>query len=182
MNSGFRNLLVRRDTTRFKAYFLAIAVQMLILPFLQLLGIVKFTVPAFYPLGATLGGFLFGFAMNWGGGCAGGVWYKLGGGSIGAFVAIIGLMIGYVTTESGALKSLRTFIQSIGRDGGVETMTIANLFDLPLWWISAPLAIALLFFILKKPPSTSEQGWSWRQTGLMVGMIGIISWMTSSLS
>src|SRR5262245_19466156 len=141
MNSGFRNLLVRRDATRFKAYLLAIAVQMLMLPLLQLLSIVKISVPAFYPLGATLGGFLFGLAMNWGGGCAGGVWYKLGGGNIGAFVAIIGLILGYVTTEGGALKPLRTFIRSIGSDGGVETMTIPSLFDLPLWWMSGPVAI-----------------------------------------
>src|SRR5262245_60077120 len=99
MNSGFRNLLVRRDASRFKAYLLAIAVQMLSLPLLRLLGLVKFTVPAFYPLGATLGGFLFGLAMNWGGGCAGGIWYKLGAGNIGAIVAIITLILGYVTTE-----------------------------------------------------------------------------------
>ncbi len=182
MNSGFRNLLVRRDTARFKAYFLAIAVQMLMLPLLQLLGIVKFTVPAFYPLGAALGGFLFGLAMNWGGGCAGGVWYKLGGGSIGAFVAIIGLILGYVTTESGALKSLRTLIQSIGSDGGVETMTITSWFNLPLWWISVPLAVVLLFFLLKKSPTNPEKGWNWRKTGLCVGAIGIIAWVASSLS
>ncbi len=182
MNSGFRNLLVRRDTTRFKAYFLAIAVQMLMLPFLQLLGIVKFTVPAFYPLGAALGGFLFGLAMNWGGGCAGGVWYKLGGGSIGAFVAIIGLTIGYVTTESGALRPLRTWIQSLGSDSGVETMTIASLFNLPLWWMSVPFAVALLFFLLKKSPTNPEKGWNWRKTGLWVGAIGTIAWVVSSLS
>jgi hypothetical protein len=182
MNSGFRNLLVRRETARFKAYFLAIAVQMLMLPLLQFLGIVKFTVPAFYPLGAALGGFLFGLAMNWGGGCAGGVWYKLGGGSIGAFVAIIGLILGYVTTESGALKPLRTFIQSIGSDGDVEAMTIASLFNLPLWWMSVPVAVALLFFLLKKSPTNPEKGWNWRKTGLWVGAIGTIAWVASSLS
>jgi uncharacterized membrane protein YedE/YeeE len=182
MNSGFRNLLVRRDTTRFKAYLLAIAVQMLILPFLQLSGVVKLTMPAFYPLGATLGGFLFGLAMNWGGGCAAGVWYKLGGGSIGAFVAIIGLMIGYLAAENGALKSLRVFIQAIGTDGRVETMSLAGLFNLPPWWMSLPLAVVLLFFLLKNPPINPENGWNWRRTGLVVGMLGIIAWMTSSLS
>ncbi|RIK80645.1 hypothetical protein DCC62_03410 [candidate division KSB1 bacterium] len=182
MNSGFRNLLVRRDATRFKAYFLAIAVQMLMLPLLQLLGIVKFTVPTFYPLGAALGGFLFGLAMNWGGGCAGGVWYKLGSGSIGAFVAIIGLILGYASTESGALKPLRTLIQSIGSDSRIETMTIANLLDLPLWWISIPFAVVLLFFLLKNSPANPEKGWNWRKTGLWVGAIGIIAWVASSLS
>jgi len=182
MNSGFRNLLVRRDTTRFKAYFLAIAVQMLMLPFLELLGIVKLSTPAFYPLGAILGGFLFGLAMNWGSGCAGGIWYKLGGGSIGAFVAIIGLIIGYVTTENGALKFSRLFIQSIGHSNNVEAMTFANLFNLPLWMLAAPIALVLLFFLLKHPPVDPEKGWNWRTTGLIIGAIGIIAWVASSLS
>jgi hypothetical protein len=179
MNSGFRNLLVRRDATRLKAYFLAIAVQMLILPLLQFFGLVKFSAPAFYPIGATLGGFLFGLAMNWGGSCAAGVWYKFGGGSIGAFVAIVGLIIGYLATENGALQSLRAFIQSIGN---VETTTIASLFNLPLWWMSAPLAVVLLFFLLKNSPANPEKGWNWRKTGLWVGAIGTIAWMASSLS
>ncbi len=182
MNSGFRNLLVRRETARFKAYFLAIAVQMLMLPLLQLLGIVKFTIPAFYPLGAALGGFLFGLAMNWGGGCAGGVWYKLGGGSIGAFVAIIGLIAGYVTTETGALKTVRVFIQSVGNDETMHTMTLATFFNLPLWWMSAPLALILLFFLLKNSPIKPEQGWNWRKTGIVVGLIGVIAWIASSLA
>jgi len=182
MNSGFRNLLVRREPTRFKAYFLAIAVQMLILPLLQLLGIVKFTIPAFYPLGATLGGFLFGLAMNWGGGCAAGVWYKLGGGSIGAFVAIIGLIVGYFATETGALKVVRIFIQSFGNSETVHTMTLPNLFNLPLWWMSVPLAIVLLFFLLKDSPIKPEQGWYWRRTGIWVGLIGVMAWIASSLA
>lgn len=179
MNSGFRNLLVRRDATRFKAYFLAIAVQMLILPLLQFFGLAKFSVPAFYPVGATLGGFLFGLAMNWGGGCAAGVWYKFGGGSIGAFVAILGLIIGYLATENGALQSLRTFIQSIGNS---EATTLATWLDLPHWWISAPLAVVLLFFLLKNSPANPEKGWNWRKTGLWAGAIGTIAWVASSLS
>jgi hypothetical protein len=182
MNSGFRNLLVKKDATRFKAYFLAIAVQMLILPALQFFGLAKFTIPAFYPAGAMLGGFLFGLAMNWGGGCAGGVWYKLGGGSIGAFVAIIGLIFGYVATENGVLQSFRALIQSIGNNGNVASMTLAGLLHLPLWWISAPLASVLLFLLLKNSPATPEKGWNWRKTGLWAGAIGLIAWVASALA
>lgn len=182
MNSGFRNLLVRRDATRFKAYFLAIAVQMLILPALQFFGLIKLTIPAFYPAGATLGGFLFGLAMNWGGGCAGGVWYKLGRGSIGAFVAIVGLILGYVTTETGALQPFRAFIQSLGNNGQVAAMTFASLLHLPLWWINAPLAVVLLFLLLKSSPANPEKGWNWRKTGFWVGTIGLIAWLASSLA
>ena len=89
MNSGFRNLLGGRDTSRFQAYLIAVALQILILSPLSAFGIVKLDVPSFYPLGAVVGGLLFGLAMNWGGGCAGGLLYKIGSGSISAVVAAI---------------------------------------------------------------------------------------------
>ncbi len=182
MNSGFRNLLGRRDTTRFKAYILAIAVQMLILPFLQYFGLIKLSVPGFYPLGAVLGGFIFGMAMNWSGGCAAGVWYKMGGGSIGAFVSIIGLIIGYGAAESGALKPLRVSVQSIRNNSNIESMTLATLTDLPLLWISLPLSIALLFYLFKDSTTNPTAGWNWRKTGLWVGVVGVIAWAASSFS
>jgi uncharacterized membrane protein YedE/YeeE len=189
MNAGFRNLLGRRDTSRFKAYVLAIAVQMLVLPLLDLAGIhpfesggVQLTIPDFYPLGAPLGGFLFGLTMNWSGGCPAGVWYKLGGGSISAFVAIIGLMTGYSSTESGVLKPLRVFIQSVGNNSNIESMTLASLSNLPLLWITLPFSVALLFFLLKESPNPLKDGWNWRKTGLWIGVVGVVAWAASSLS
>jgi hypothetical protein len=182
MNGGFRDLLGRRDSSRFKAYFLAIAIQMLTLPMLQAFGIVEVTIPAFYPLGATFGGFLFGLAMSWSGGCPASVWYKLGGGSIGAFVAIIGLIVGYLTAENGALKTLRLFVQSFGNAANIQSITLANLFNLPLWWMSVPAALLLLYLLLRTSFTHSNAGTSWRKTGLWVGIIGIMAWVTSSWS
>lgn len=179
MNAGFRSLLGWRDTTRFKAYLLAIAVQMLLLPILQLSGLVQMPAPAFYPLGAAVGGFIFGMAMNWGGGCAGGVWYKLGAGNIGALIAINGLSLGYVATEAGSLKPLRLFIQSLGAS---EAMTLSSLFHLPLWMVAVPLALLLIFFLLKSSRPAAESGWTWTRTGIVVGSIGTIAWLASSFA
>jgi hypothetical protein len=180
MNAGFRGLAERKDTARFKAYLLAIAVQMLIVPLLQFFGIIQLAAPPFYPAGAILGGFLFGLAMNWGGGCAAGIWYKLGSGSIGAFGAIIGLIIGYVATENGALKMFRHFIQALGNKGNVETMTLGTLFNLPLLWVALPLAGVLLLLLLKNPVKSSET--NWKKTGLWVGTVGVIAWLASSFA
>jgi uncharacterized membrane protein YedE/YeeE len=182
MNFGFRNLLGRRDTTRFKAYLLAIALQMFILPFLEYFGLITFIVPGFYPLGAVLGGFLFGMVMNWSGGCPASVWYKMGGGSSGALVAIVGLIVGYVTTESGVLKPIRMLLQSVGKSGDVESLTLSSLIHLPLLWISMPLSLLLLFFFFKASPESQKGGWNWRKTGIWVGVIGVIAWTASSLT
>ncbi len=182
MNSGFRNLLGRRDSFRFKAYFLAIAIQMLIIPLMHSFGLIELTVPGFYPIGAMFGGFLFGVAMNWSGGCPAGVWYKLGGGSIGAFVAIIGLIIGYGSTENGFLKPFRVFIQSIGNNNNIESMTAASLTNLPLLWISLPISIGLLFYFYKDSTNNPAAGWNWQKTGIWIGIIGVIAWVASSFS
>lgn len=171
MNAGYRNLLGRSDTSRFNAYLLAVALQMLILPVLAFFGIIKISVPAFYPAGAIFGGFLFGLAMNWGGGCAAGLWYKLGSGNIGALLGVLSLIAGYVITEVGALKPFKLWVQSIG--AGYQSLTI------PLSWISLPIAVALLFFLLK---DFSFKAKDWRRTGIAVGVIAVLAWITSSMS
>ncbi len=117
--------------------------------------------------------------MNWGGGCAGGVWYKFGAGNVGGLIAIIGVCFGYVAAETGALMPLRVFMQSLG---ATETMTLSALFHLPLWIIAAPLALLLIFFLLKGARTAAESGWSWMRTGVVIGGIGIIAWLASSLA
>jgi uncharacterized membrane protein YedE/YeeE len=176
MNAGFRNLLGWSDTNKFKAYLLAIALQMLILPLLAFYGIIKISVPAFYPAGAILGGFLFGLAMNWGGGCAAGLWYKLGSGNIGAFVGVLSLIAGYIATEVGALKPFRIWVQSIGG----RNQTLATVANVPMLWLSLPIAIVLLFVLFKK--FSFKEGSDWRRTGIAVGVIAALAWITSSIS
>src|SRR5574341_430869 len=174
MNAGFRNLLGRRDTTRFKAYLLAIAVQMLLLPILQFSGLLQITSPAFYPLGATLGGFIFGMAMDWGGGCAAGVWYKLGAGNIGAFILKTSrgnpepgrswIKTGVVVGSIGVMAWLAS--SQTGRFFGMAVLPgCKDIFDLPLtgggetlsWDFFFVLGIALGSFL-----STAQLGkFSW---------------------
>jgi len=188
MNSGFRNLWKLKDTSLFKAYVLAISIQMMVIPILSYFGFIKFSIPAFYPLGAILGGFLFGMAMNWGGGCAAGIWYKLGNGNIGAFVAVVGLIAGYSATQSGLLKPFRLLIQSVGKSGSINSLSLSSLTNITLLLLSIPISILLLYFILrpsitleKELSKKPEHSWYWRKTGLWVGIIGVLSWITSSL-
>jgi magnesium-transporting ATPase (P-type) len=61
-------------------------------------------------------------------------------------------------------------------------MTLVSLSNLPLWWMSLPLALILLYFLLKRSPAHPASGWSWRKAGLWVGMIGVVAWVASSFS
>ncbi len=94
-------------------------------------------------------------------------------------MAIIGLILGYYTTEAGTLKPLRLYIHSLGSPG-LHSMTLANLFNLLLWLLSLPIAILLLYFLLRNSSANLATAWSWRKTGLWIGVVGIFAWVASS--
>lgn len=174
MNSGFRVAVTKRNTTKVKAYVLAIALQMLFVPLVFMAGLSSPTYPSFFPLGAVLGGLLFGASMRWAGGCAAGVWYKLGAGSVGALAAIAGMALGAAALELGPLAQLRASIQSLGPSIGVGLS--AEL------WSFAPVAGLVIVVLLWRAAPGQAGDWSWRRTGLAMGVIGILAWPLSSLA
>lgn len=172
MNSGFRAVVTDRNTTKVKAYVLAIALQMIAVPAVFALGWSSATYPAFFPVGAVLGGLLFGASMRWAGGCAAGVWYKVGAGSWGALAAVAGMAIGATLLELGPLAGAREAVQSLGPPIGMP-------FE---GWVWAPIAGLLVIALLWRAGEGVAGHWSWRRTGLLMGVIGAIAWPLSSLA
>ncbi|MCC7263159.1 MAG: YeeE/YedE family protein [Candidatus Latescibacteria bacterium] len=126
--------MVRRDGTRFRGFALAVAIQMLALPVLARLGWVQLSIPAFYPLGAILGGYVFGLAMGWAGGCAASLWYKWGSDDWG----LGGMIAGAAATEAGPLRWMREQVQQVGSAEVVRTATLGGLLDAE--WVAYPPA------------------------------------------
>jgi hypothetical protein len=174
MNSGFRVAVTEGNTTKVKAYVLAIALQMLVVPLVFALGLSAPTYPAMFPIGAVLGGLLFGASMRWAGGCAAGVWYKIGSGSLGALTAVLGMAIGAAALEVGPLVGLRTAVQSAGPS--VSSAPLETL------WAWAPVAGLLLLVVLWRATPGQAGAWSWRRTGIAMGLVGIVAWPLSSLA
>jgi uncharacterized membrane protein YedE/YeeE len=174
MNSGFRAAVTERNTTKVKAYVLAIALQMLVVPLVFALGLSAPTYPAMFPIGAVLGGLLFGASMRWAGGCAAGVWYKIGSGSLGALTAVLGMAIGAAAFELGPFVGLRTAVQSAGP-------SISNA-PLETLWAWAPVTGLLLLVVLWRAAPGQAGAWSWRRTGIAMGIVGIVAWPLSSLA
>lgn len=174
MNSGFRSAVTERNTTKVKAYALAIALQMLGVPLIFALGLSSPTYPAMFPVGAVLGGLLFGASMRWAGGCAAGVWYKVGSGSLGALTAVLGMAIGAAALELGPLVGLRTSVQSAGP-------SVSNA-PLGMMWAWAPVVGVLLVALLWRAAPGQAGSWSWRRTGIAMGLVGIVAWPLSSLA
>ena len=180
MNGGFRGLLGRRDTSRFKAFLLAIAVQMFFLSLLRAFNVLNFWMPPFYPLAVTLGGFLFGLAMNWSGGCPAGVWYKFGSGNLGALAAIVGLTAGYVIMQTGFLRPWRVAIQSALMPRAMA-LDLSNMVPFPLWMLAFGVSLVLLFVLLHNAGSDMFRPWAWPAVGMATGLIGTAAWVISSL-
>lgn len=178
MNSGFRNLLGKKDTTKFKAYLIAVAVQMILLPPLLGAGVIEVHTPAFYPIAAIAGGLVFGVAMHWGGGCAGGVLYKAGSGSISALVAVVMIIFGYAAAETGILKPLRLVIQS------VQIQQDAPELYSPIFqqFVLVSSGAALLIFLLKNSQTDLQPNWSVKKTGILIGLTGVFAWLSSAMS
>jgi uncharacterized membrane protein YedE/YeeE len=179
MNSGFRFAVTRRDFTKIKAYGLAVAVQMLVVPALVALGALSApSYPGFFPLGAVLGGLLFGVSMSWAGGCAAGVCYKIGGGSFASVVSIAGMAVGATIAQIGPLAPLRELTQSVGaRAVSLQPSGIGW----PLWAMAVPLALVILLVLWRSAPGKAG-AWSWRRTGLLMGAVGVAAWLLSDLA
>jgi hypothetical protein len=168
LNSGFRGVL-EGEWTKVKALALAVAVQLLLLPIVLPKGLTPSAGLVLRPTAAVLGGVLFGASMRWAGGCAVGVWYKLGAGDIGALLAILGMALGATAAETGPLLGLRLSLQE-------AVPTVAPWRASPLVSVTAGL---VLLGVLARVRDRRAGRWSWRTTGLWIGMTATLAWPVS---
>lgn len=190
MNSGFSNVFRQNDTTKLKSFVAAILIQMLVLPLLfsslylyeptrYLVG--NIGLPPLFLIGSAVGGFLFGVFMHYTAGCGAGVFYKIGEKNTGAVIAVIGFIAGIYLTENGVLKFIREAARST---------TVYN--QKPVWLESSPMIIAmtatlvaavlLLLLFRNKDNKPGGAAWGWKKTGISIGLIGVIGWISAILA
>lgn len=171
MNSGFR-MAFQGDWTKVKAFALAVAVQLIALPAVFGAGLAQPAHLPLLPLAAVVGGVLFGVSMPWAGGCAAGVWYKLGAGDVGALIALLGMALGSTASESGPLAPIRRGLQeAVTPNAAVTASPLVSL-----------LAGGLLLAALARARDGRAGAWSWRRTGLLVGLVATVAWPLSALA
>ncbi len=190
MNSGFSNVFRQNDTTKLKSFVAAILVQMLVLPLLfsslylyeptrYLVG--NIGLPPLFLIGSAVGGFLFGVFMHYTAGCGAGIFYKIGEKNTGAVIAAIGFIVGIYLTGNGVLKFLR--------EAGQSTILYHQK---PIWQESSPMIIAitmtlvaavlLLLLFRNKDKKPGGAVWGWKKTGISIGLIGVIGWISAILA
>jgi uncharacterized membrane protein YedE/YeeE len=169
LNSGLRGV-VEGDWTKAKAFGLAVAVQLLLLPLIFLTGLARPMELPLPVLAAIAGGLLFGASMRWAGGCAAGVWYKLGAGDVGALLAVLGMAMGATATDVGPIAALRVALQQA--IPGIAAWS-------PPAAASITAGLLLLAFLSRLAPGRAGE-WDWRTTGLWIGAVAALAWPLSS--
>lgn len=190
MNSGFSNVVRRRDTTKLKSFIAAILVQMVVVPlFFTALYLYQPThylvgslqLPPLFLVGNAVGGFSFGIFMYYAAGCGAGIFYKIGEKSTGAVLAAAGFIAGVYLTERGFLK----FLKAAGQQ-------VVIFEQQPLWQGNAPLLVALVVaamagiaLVLLYRGTDNKPGsavWGWKKTGMSIGIFGILGWVSAILA
>jgi len=187
MNSGFSNVIRKNDFTKLKSFIAAILIQMMVLPFLFTVLYTNETtyhlvsnigLPPLFLVASALGGFLFGIFMYFSGGCGAGIFFKLGEKKGDALFAIIGFVIGVYITEKGVLSFIKSTAQS---------WLVYN--QQPIWQYNSPIIAAIAVIILSggglfllfrsKDEVPGGAQWGWKKTGVAIGIIGIVGWVSA---
>ena len=169
MNSGFRGA-IEGDWTKLKALALAVAVQLLLLPAIFATRLARPADLPLAPVAAVVGGVLFGLSMRWAGGCAAGVWYKLGAGDAGALLAILGMALGALASDSGPLAGVRLSLQQAAPNVAPWR---------PPFLASVAAGVFLLLALGRLAPGRAG-AWTWRRTGLWIGATAALAWPVSA--
>lgn len=180
VNSAFRDVLLLRDVTLLRTWALAVMVQMVGLQAILATGILPAEVPQFFWPANLVGGFVFGIGMVLAGGCASGTCYRVGEGMLGSLIALAGFGAMTVIVGLGALRPLQDLLRAplIMLNGSAPTLS--GLLGLPGWLVAVGIALPLLIWVIRAKRVTYQRGWPWQATGLVLGLIGVIAWLSSA--
>jgi len=157
----------------------------------------EWIIPAPKPLrllSAIGGGLIFGVGMVLAGGCITGTLYKAGEGRVTSMLALVGIGVGGLATNYGALAAVKKWFavttKDLPRIGGIEELVGLSYFALALIVGAAGLAIALAVQLVRhrslEPDFSKEKivsgGWSPITAGVLVGVLGWIGYVLSGIS
>jgi uncharacterized membrane protein YedE/YeeE len=180
-NTGFRDVLLTADSTMFRAWTMAVLVQLVGVTLLNSLGLLPITVPPFWWAANLLGGLVFGAGMVLAGGCSSGTCYRVGEGMAGSLLALIAFGAGLLMMSGGALAPLERALQGRVLSADGESLTLANLLGVDPWLVVVPVVIAAGWWLVRSGGSRYRSGgWSWQRSGATLGVIGIVAWLSSA--
>jgi uncharacterized membrane protein YedE/YeeE len=187
MNSAFRDAILLKDNVLLKTVFVALLVELVGFAIMDSAGAIAINPKPFWWGANLLGSFVFGIGMVLAGGCASGITYRTGEGMIGAITAVLGLATAGYFTAAGFLKPFKSNLQAAttipGADGTALTLHgILGMDYTTLAIIIALIAVVVWFIVSRsqKEEYEADPGWGWVNTGILVGLIGILAFPLSA--
>jgi uncharacterized protein len=199
MNSAFRDIILGRDFTLFKALAVAILVSMIGFAIMAMSGLITLAPKPFMWGANIVGGLFFGVGMVLAGGCASGITYRAGEGMMGAVTAVLGFGLAGMMTATGILNPLLKSLQNTKvMTADDKPLTLANMVgvDLKIAMLVLAIIIVVVWAVLamrNKSTASSygekaktfgeavfKKGWNWLPTGILVGLIGTLAFPLSA--
>lgn len=181
VNTAFRDVFVLRNSRLLRAWALAVIVQLIGVQIVLALGWFSPDVPPLWWPANIVGGLLFGMGMVLAGGCASGTCYRVGEGMLGSFVALLGFGLMTVFVDQGALHPLQEVLRTpLGLGESAPALTLSGLVELPSWVIAGALSLGVLTWIARERRISARRGWPWLATGLAIGAVALVAWLSSS--
>lgn len=187
MNSAFRDAILLKDNVLLKTVFVALLVEMVGFAIMDGVGAIAINPKPFWWGANLLGSFVFGIGMVLAGGCASGITYRFGEGMVGAMTAVLGLAVSGYFTAAGFLKPFKANLQEAttitGADGSALTLHGILGMDYTVLAIIVVLIAALAWFFIaraNKEEYEADPGWGWVNTGILVGIVGILAFPLSA--
>lgn len=177
MYTAFRDLLLARDATLFRAYVLALLVQMAIIHALAAFGLLVVPTFGFPWLAAVAGAFVFGLGIVLAGGCSSGTWYRVGEGMVGSWMAALGYCIGVGATFWGILAPAARYLRAFRAPAGAESLP--GLLGAPKGAVLAVLLAGGGIWLARSPRPRAFTGWGWTTTGAAIGLVAALAWVAS---
>jgi len=190
-SSLLSSVVLYKDVKGLVGVLVAILVSML---GFALLAHLEWIIPAPKPLrllSALGGGLVFGVGMVLAGGCVTGTLYKAGEGRVTSMLALVGIGIGSLATNGGALAPVKTWFAAATKDlpriGGLEELVGLSYAMLAAIVGGVGLALVVVIYLVRNRSlklALSRQkllagGWSPITAGVLVGVLGWIAFVLS---
>lgn len=196
MNSAIRDALLLKDNTLLKGVLTAVLVGMVGFALMAAGGLIKISPTGFFWGAHLVGGTIFGIGMVLAGGCASGITYRVGEGVVSALSALIGLSAAALWTAMGFLKPIKDSLQNSTKIMvGEANPTLANIFGINHTLMALVIAaiIIVIWVIIARgnkddePKSTAplvkrifKTGWGWMASGIVIGLINMLAFYSST--
>jgi hypothetical protein len=175
MLSAFYEVVTGREPHMLRAYLLAVLIQMVAVNSLTEFGYLHATIPLFFGTSTVIGGFIFGIGMVLAMGCAGSVLYRAGEGKADYILVMIAYALGAWASNNWLVDPLRNLLYGSG-----NPLTLHHALTMDRWMVIAVIVTGVTLWVIRGRREPYHGGWTWSQTGFLIGLISVFTWTASS--